>query len=78
MDEKVESVGVYHKTEIWIEDVMNYFGEFVNEEQALKLLQESRGSGFFEVMHEIRNKLLDMGHCVRFRSVYRRTKDEQR
>jgi len=76
MNEKTGSVGVYHKTEIWIDDVMNYFGEFVNEEQAKKLWQESKGNGYFETMHNIRSKLLDMGYSVPFRAIYRRTKDE--
>ena len=74
----VEKVGVYHKTELWIDDVMDYFGEFIDKEQASDLLQESKGIGYFEVMHGIRSKLLDMGYSVPFRAVYRRTKDERR
>ena len=33
-------VGVYHKKEIWIEDVMEYFGEYVTEEEAETMLKE--------------------------------------
>ena len=68
-------VGVYHKSEVWTEDVMSYFGEFVNEEQAEELLRRSKESGYFEIMHEIRGKLLAMEYSVPFRAVYRRTKD---
>jgi len=76
MNEETRNVGVYHKTEIWLEDVMNYFGEFIDKEQANKILKESIGDGYFETMHKIRSKLLDMGYSVPFRAVYRRTKDE--
>ena len=78
MNEMGGTVGVYHKTEIWIEDVMNYFGEYVDEKQAIELLKEAGRlqEGFFGTMHEIRRILIERGHSVPFRAVYRRIKDE--
>ena len=76
MNEETRNVGVYHKTEIWLEDVMDYFGEFIDKEQANEILKESIDDGYFKTMHKIRSKLLDMGYSVPFRAVYRRIKDE--
>lgn len=80
MEAKMEEnnrVGVYHKSEIWTEDIMDYFGEFIEEGEVSELLKMARyagGEGYFETMHEIRRILLERGFSVPFRSVYRRTK----
>jgi hypothetical protein len=78
MEKDSGNVGVYHKNEIWIEDVMNYFGEYVDKEQAMVLLNSciGKGDGYFGVMNEIRNRLISMGYSVPFRAIYRRVKDE--
>lgn len=60
--------------EVKVKDVMDYFGEYLNEEQAEQVIELVKGSSFFEKMNGIRNILLRGGYDVIFRGVYRRAK----
>lgn len=75
--EKEGRVGNWHKKVIWIEDVIDYFGEYMSEEEGEELLKENMSKSYFKTMNRIRDILLEKGHSVPFRSVYRRTKDEE-
>ena len=76
MDER--RVGIYHKREIWVEDVIDYFGDFVDRDEARELIERvsGRSNNYFKSMSDIRDILIERGHSVSFRSVYRRIKDE--
>lgn len=74
--EEQRRIGVYHQNEIWVADVMSYFGEFVSEEEAIQMLEKEKGNSYFETMNSIRSILINRGYSVPFRATYRRTKDE--
>jgi hypothetical protein len=64
-----------HLDEIRVEDIMDYFDEYINVEQAKVLLMSlGSGGGYFETMHRIRGILKEKGFDVPFRAGYRRTK----
>lgn len=54
-----------------VEDVMEYFGEYVNEELAKVLIEAASGPSHFARMNMIRDILIEEGHEVIFRSGYR-------
>lgn len=76
MGREIRRVGDYHKDEVWVEDVMDYFGECIDEEYAKEMLKQCPG-GYFEIMNKIRSILLDRGYSVPFRATYRRIKDKK-
>lgn len=57
-----------------VRDIMDYFGEFIDEEKAEKLIKEIDGHSYFEKMNKIRDMLVRDGYEVPFRAVYRRIK----
>lgn len=68
-------VSMAHQDEIRVEDIIDYFGEFLDREQAEVMLRRvGSGGAYFEAMHRIRGILKDKGFDVPFRAVYRRTK----
>lgn len=58
-----------------VRDIMDYFGEFMNEEKAEELIRKVKGGhSYFEEMNGIRDMLREQGYSVPFRAVYRRVK----
>ena len=57
-----------------MEDIMDYFGEFVDEDRAKKFIEEIKGDSYWDKMNSVRMILISEGYSVSFRSVYRRTK----
>jgi hypothetical protein len=58
-----------------VEEVMSYFGDYMNIERADMLVREIKGKSFFDSMNRIRDILLEEEHSVPFRSVYKRIGD---
>ena len=65
-------MGRRNKQVVRVIDLMDYFGEFINEEQAEDILRRTSGVVGFAFMNGVRDMLKAQGHDVPFRSVYRR------
>ena len=55
------------------EDVMDYFGEFMDEERAEYWAERVEGGSYFDKMNKIRDMLVESGYSVPFRAGYRRS-----
>jgi hypothetical protein len=60
---------------LWkVEDVISYFGEYLDKSSASDIMDRVNGNSYFELMNKVRDKLIEEGYSVPFRSVYRRVK----
>ena len=57
-----------------MEDIMDYFGEFVDEDRAKKFIEEIKGDSYWDKMNSVRMILISEGNSVSFRASYRRAK----
>lgn len=69
--------GRLRKDSLEVRDVMEYFGEYVkDEEEAEELIEKAKGHIYSKRMSEIRRILMDKGFNVPFRVDYRRIENE--
>lgn len=81
-----EAMEFIHETSWRVEEVMDYFGEYIRDERdAIELMMESRrrrGKGirvsYTQAMNTVRELLIERGSEVAFILGYRRTKDGKR
>lgn len=57
-----------------VEDIIDYFGEFVDEGRAKEFIEEIDGDSYWDKMNSVRMVLMSEGNSVPFRAVYRRAK----